>query len=89
MSAEERIVELPERPPPDIPSRLASATPETTSILPQQKSKTPSPEPSKLPLRDEDIFQRIHIIREFTTTKRRFQSLCLKIPSSMSFDLFH
>jgi hypothetical protein len=73
MSDEERIVELPERPPPpETSSRASSGDPNSTSKPRQQKSKTSSP--SESPLREEDRFQRFHIIREITTIKGRPQS---------------
>jgi hypothetical protein len=67
MSDEERIFELPERPPPpETSSRASSGDPNSTSKPRQQKSKTSSP--SESPLREEeDLFQRFHIIREITT----------------------
>jgi hypothetical protein len=74
MSDEERIVELPERPPPpETSSGASSGDPNSTSKPRQQKSKTSSP--SESPLREEeDLFQRFHIIREITTIKGRPQS---------------
>jgi hypothetical protein len=73
ISDEERIVELPERPPPpETSSRASSGDPNTTSKPRQQKSKTSSP--SESPLREEDLFQRFHIIREITTIEGRPQS---------------
>jgi hypothetical protein len=70
---EERIVELPEIPPPEIPnpSRSSSEKPNSTPTSPQQKSKTSTP--SKTPPREEDLFQRVHIIRDIMI-KRRPQS---------------
>jgi hypothetical protein len=71
MSDEEKIVELPERPP-DLPNRTSMPIQKATPEPGRQKRGTSIP--SKAPIRDEDIFQRFHIIREITTIKGRYQS---------------
>jgi hypothetical protein len=71
MSDEERIVELPERSP-NLPTSTSIPTQKDTPATSRQKLQPY--DPSKALPRDEDIFQRVHIIREITTIKGQSQS---------------
>jgi hypothetical protein len=62
MFDEERIVELLQKPP-----EISSHSIPTSR---QHKTKTPESVPSKPTPRDEDLFQRVHIIREIRTVKK-------------------
>jgi hypothetical protein len=68
MSDEERIIELPERP------HAISTRPSKPTPAPSRRKYPKTAIPSSRRLRDEDVFQRFHIIREITMIKGRYQT---------------